>query len=182
MKTLVIHEVRPEFFKLPLHKYRLTFDDALFSQYYYLPLIDRIRTEKIFFVCPALLGVGEKRDQYSGIDIEAPSCYEAMAKWREGDDSNYMRLSELWMLEYEIGGHGYAHLKEYGDTLFMKTKKLKEDTDIMIQWFIEYLGVRPTKYAFPHYEAPEFGLEIMQQRFEEVFLKNRMPIEKEFDL
>jgi hypothetical protein len=179
MKTLVIHEVKRSFFELPLHKYRLTFDDALYSQYYYLPLIDTIRTKKVFFVTPSMIGEGEKRDQYDGVDKDWPSCYEAMAKWREeGDNSNYMRLSELWMLEDEIGAHGYHHLKEYGSTLYVQTKTLKDDTDKMIDWFTTNLGVKPSKYSFPHYEEPRFGSQIISQQFSEVFVKNRTPIEK----
>jgi hypothetical protein len=86
------------------------------------------------------------------------------------------------MLKDEIGGHGYAHLKEYGPTLYVQIKTLKEDTEKMIEWFIENLGLWPKKYAFPHYEAPTLGLEWMNQKFDEVFFKNRTPIEKEFDL
>ena len=38
MKILTIHDVRKEYLNLNLVDYRLTFDDGLFSQYYYFQL------------------------------------------------------------------------------------------------------------------------------------------------
>ena len=38
---LMIHDIRKEYFDLDLDQYRLTFDDGLFSQYYYFPLLNK---------------------------------------------------------------------------------------------------------------------------------------------
>ena len=63
MKTLTIHSVKEEhFLKLRLDTYKLTFDDGLFSQYFYWPIIRRLETEKIFFISTNLIGIeGERR-------------------------------------------------------------------------------------------------------------------------
>lgn len=183
MKTLVIHEIRREFFNFPLHEYVLTFDDALYSQYYYLPLINEIKTKKIFFVPTGLIGYGEKRQQYEGEDRGFPSCYEAMAEWKDkANNENYMRVSELREIRDEIGGHGHGHIKEYGFELYDQVRILEDDTIKMLKWLQENLKVRPTKFAFPHYVQPKFGKLIQKRHFREVFVDERTTIEEEFNL
>jgi len=183
MKTLVIHEMREEFFDYPLENYILTFDDALYSQYYYLPLINKISTKKIFFVCVGLIGGGDRRDQFSGDHKLFPSCYDAMRKWRESNNNyDYMNVEELKCIEDEIGAHGYSHLNDYGTELYTQVYNLQNDNQKMFEWFDKNLGIRPTKFAFPHYIEPKFGRLIQKRHFDEVFVDERTTIEKEFDL
>jgi hypothetical protein len=52
---LMIHEIRDWMFDLPLHNYVLTFDDGLYSQYYFLDKFKTIDTEKIFFISTGIL-------------------------------------------------------------------------------------------------------------------------------
>ena len=50
MRYLMIHDIRKEYFNLNLDQYRLTFDDSLFSQYYYFPLLKDHPGKLTFFI------------------------------------------------------------------------------------------------------------------------------------
>ena len=77
----------------------LIFDDALYSQFYYWPFINRIKVKKIIAVSPnLLLDKDIVRDAY----IVRPctpifaSCYEALKAYRtKNDRQHYMTLPEL---------------------------------------------------------------------------------------
>ena len=71
MTTLVIHDVRKDYFDLNLAAYTLTFDDGLYSQYYYQPLLDPVDSPKIFFIITSFIKSGKARQQYSGDFIKS---------------------------------------------------------------------------------------------------------------
>jgi peptidoglycan/xylan/chitin deacetylase (PgdA/CDA1 family) len=185
MKTIVIHEVKKEFFNTPLEKYNLTFDDGLYSQYYYWPLIKKIKTHKIFFIATNLIGNGPKRQQFDGDYKEFLSCYESLATFRKsGNNKNYMRLSELKSMAKDgaaLGGHGHNHIQHYEGSLFNQVNVMRKDIESMISWFKENLGFIPKDYAYPHYEDPLF-LKILLNGyygFERLHGRERIEIEKE---
>ncbi len=154
MKELMIHEVTEDTFKHNLQDYTLTFDDGLYSQYYYWERLNLIPTKKILFICCDLISIGPIRRCGSN-DI---TCFEAMKTYNEtGEKVNYMTLPELEEMDnnFIIGAHSYYHrdiedmrLKELADWI-------KFDTERMLVWFNTYLHITPVHYCFPfNYEHP----------------------------
>ena len=66
MKTLMIHDIRPEYFGLHLERYRLTFDDGLYSHYYYLPLLENHPAPLTFFIATDFIQPGAARRMFEG--------------------------------------------------------------------------------------------------------------------
>jgi len=164
-QTIVVHEVTKEILQLSLEDYFLTFDDALYSQYYYWPLIEKMKTKKILFVAPGLVNGGDEiRKQFDGTHVEFPSCYEAMSLHRQKDDrSNYMTLNEIKELRgVTIGAHSFSHFRELDMKLYDKLNFIKEDTELMLSWFEENMGTKPDVYSFPHYIENKFQREILK--------------------
>jgi hypothetical protein len=62
----MIHDIRQEYFDLDLHRYRLTFDDGLFSQYYYYPLYQDHPGKLTYFIATSFIRPGEARPMFSG--------------------------------------------------------------------------------------------------------------------
>ena len=185
MKTiLAIHEIRKEFFNTPLENYILTFDDGLYSQYYYWPLIKKIKTKKTFFIVTNLIGNGPKREQFSGEHREFPSCYDALQSWKDtGSRSNYMRLSELKEMINDgavIGGHSHNHIKNYEGSLVQQIDDIRNDIETMINWFKIHLNFIPDDYAYPHYEDYIFlKILLKDYGFNKLYGRERIEIEKE---
>jgi len=164
-EIIVIHEITRDILELPLEKYILTFDDALYSQYYYWPLIEKIKTEKILFVSPCLVNENDKdRSQFDGSHINFPSCYEAMSLYREKNDkSNYMNVNEIKQITgVTIGAHSFSHFKQLDMKLYDKAKFIREDTELMLKWFKEKLNLKPDVYSFPHYIENELQRVILK--------------------
>ena len=67
---LMIHDWRREYFDLDLDQYRLTFDDGLFSQYYYFPLLKNHPDKLIFFITTSFIKPGKARPQFSGAHLD----------------------------------------------------------------------------------------------------------------
>ena len=66
METLMIHDIRQDYFKIELDYYTLTFDDGLFSQYYYFPQFRQYRSEQIYFITTAFIKTGKIRPVFKG--------------------------------------------------------------------------------------------------------------------
>lgn len=181
MKTLAIHDIKPEFRTFPFSNYYLTFDDGLFSQYFYWDFFEK-ESFNILFISTNLIEVEyKKRRQWNGSDNLSifPTCFEALADYRKtGNRENYMRLDELKELMdngVTIGAHGHDHTPSMS--------KLNEDTEKMLEWFQKHLKITPTKFAFPHYEESDVRKVIlMQYGFREFYGNWRIEIEKEKDL
>lgn len=163
---MVIHEVNKDLFEIPFLEYFiLSFDDALFSQYYYWPLIEKIDTEKLLFISPSLINErNEIRDQFAGTHTHFPTCFEAMSLHREKDDrTNYMTINEIKALRgVTIGSHSFSHYKELDMSLYNRINHFKHDTELMLEWFSEHLNVKPDIYAFPHYKEYQFQRSILK--------------------
>jgi peptidoglycan/xylan/chitin deacetylase (PgdA/CDA1 family) len=183
MKTLVIHDLQKEYLDFPLDNYILTFDDALYSQYYYWPLINDPQTQKILFVSPCLVNKTlYERDQFSGDYRRFPDCFEAMRMYRDNNNTvDYMTVGEIKHLINEgvtIGAHSFSHFQGLNLNLFELTKFIKEDTKRLLEWFDEYLGFQPVLYAFPHFEEYFMQRAILKEYgFKKFFGNERILIE-----
>jgi len=155
-QVLMIHEIKEDYFKLPLANYVLTFDDGLYSQFYYLKEFERIKTEKIFFISTGIICKEIQSAKFI-------TCQEAHRKFfEEGRTEDYLTLDQLLELKhtsgFEIGGHGHRHLdfREINDNIVNVLLKLKRDTEDMQNFFSKDLKIRPTKFCFP-YNKEVFG-------------------------
>jgi len=114
MTTLVIHDIRKEYFELDLAQYTLTFDDGLYSQYYYYPLLKRYNTQIIFFIITSFIKSGQTRKQFGGeyLNHVKPQRYMYDAFINE-TFSNFMTLTEVQALSacnrVKIGTHSHFH-------------------------------------------------------------------------
>jgi len=110
----MIHDLRKEYFDLPLGDYRLTFDDGLFSQYYYHPLLRRHSAPLTFFITTSLIRDAPARPRFSGrflepMDTRVYSYRAFIEKNREG----FMTLDEVRFLadqpNLRLGAHSHFH-------------------------------------------------------------------------
>jgi len=114
VKRLMIHDLRPEYFDLPLGDYVLTFDDGLFSHYYYLPLLRRCGSPLLFFLATALVGEGPARPPFAGrtLPYRTPAEY-ARAAFLAGDRRDFLTVEEARILAREkgvrLGAHSHFH-------------------------------------------------------------------------
>ena len=146
--VLMIHEVRDWMLDLPLEKYTLTFDDALYSQYYYFDYFNKLDTEKIIFVSSNILADNNQSTEFL-------DCQAAHEKAAVGNTEDYMTLAQIKELmqlpNVRIGGHSHFHqdiTKING--LMNQVNHIKNDTKLMIQWFEQNLRFIPTMFCFPH--------------------------------
>lgn len=106
--VLMIHEVREWMFDLPLGDYHLSFDDALYSQYYYLDRLLSYDTTMTFYVSTNIYSVDNLRYRFD-------DCVTAHRKVNDQKDySNYMTWGQLRIIDRipncRVGGHGHNHL------------------------------------------------------------------------
>jgi peptidoglycan/xylan/chitin deacetylase (PgdA/CDA1 family) len=180
MKTLVLHDIKKEFFNIDLENYQLTFDDGLFSQYYYWPLLKKIKAKKIFFIATNLIDLNNnyKRKKWKGSFKQFPTCFKSLADFRSTKNrKNYMRIGELKELIKDgviIGAHGHNHLKEYKNAIH-----LKKDIEKMLEWFEQNLNIRPIHFAYPHYKDYSILFYLLRYYgFEKFYGRKRIEIEK----
>lgn len=144
----MIHEIREEFFNLPLENYILTFDDGLFSQYYYYPRFKQIPTEKIYFISSGIICEGSQSTEF-------PACHVAHEKAFGGNKEDYMTIEQIKELMRDplvtIGAHGHAHknLEDFGKVTH-RAMHVIEDTKKMMEWFKVNLNYVPTSFCFPY--------------------------------
>ena len=143
MNTLMIHEMKD---KTIIPEGLCTFDDGLYSQYKYginLP------NDKIYFISTNIICIQDQSTEF----ISAP---EAHKKAFKGNKENYMTLDQIATLidnGIEIGGHSHYH-KDVSKIprLIDKVKHIKEDTELMLDWFMDNLNYKPTSFCFPYNE------------------------------
>lgn len=146
--VLMIHEIREEFFDLPLENYILTFDDGLFSQYHYYPRFKEIPTEKIYFVSSGIICDCEQSTEF-------PACHIAHEKAFAGNKEDYMTIEQIKELMQDplvtIGAHGHAHknLEDFSK-ITHRAMHVIEDTKTMMDWFKTNLNYTPTVFCFPY--------------------------------
>lgn len=114
MDALMIHDMRAEFFDLPLDRYRLTFDDGLYSQYYYYPLLKTRSQPLRFFITTSLIREAPARGRFDGryLKPQATADYAHRA-FIEGRRDDFMTSEEVRFLAAQpdvlIGAHSHFH-------------------------------------------------------------------------
>jgi peptidoglycan/xylan/chitin deacetylase (PgdA/CDA1 family) len=114
MHHVMIHNVRRKMFDIGLPNYRMTFDDGLFSQYYYFPEIRKYGDIFIFFLTTSLIGDGRMRSRYDGTELpyvkSGAYMFDAFVLQETG---HFMRTAELkWLASQPgviLGLHSHFH-------------------------------------------------------------------------
>ena len=114
METLMIHDIHRKYFELNLNQYRLTFDDGLFSQYYYFPLLKNHPAKLIFFITTSFIKPGKARDMYAGEYLSHIKPKKYMYRsFIEGKFDHFMTIDELQAIsgrtKVRIGVHSHFH-------------------------------------------------------------------------
>jgi hypothetical protein len=165
--VLMIHEVREEMFDLPLEDYTLTFDDGLYSQFYYWDRFKKLNTQKIYFISSNIVCAGTQSEEF-------PACRDAHIKAFDGNYEDYMTVAQIKELMADplvtIGAHSHAHrnLRKI-HKLFDCVAHIASDTEQMINWFRDTLGFRPTSFCFPYNAQPMLFLQHLRCNWLEPF-------------
>jgi hypothetical protein len=114
MQYLMIHDIRKEYFDLSLDQYCLTFDDGLFSQYYYFPLLKSHPCKLTYFITTSFIKPGEARGMFEGDYISyLKSKKYSYRTFVEGKFDHFMTLGEVQTLSdlpnVRIGVHSHYH-------------------------------------------------------------------------
>ena len=175
--ALSIHEIDKSVFELPLHKYTLTFDDGLYSQYYYFSNFQKIPTEKVYFISSGIIATTTQSSRF-------PKCDVAHRKAFSGNTEDYMTVEQIKMLMKDplvtIGGHSHSHTRlDNFSRLVDKIYHIKKDTEIMLEWFDKHLNFLPTSFCFPYNEDLNgmYGALLKQYGFTNFYGRERIPIE-----
>ncbi len=125
METLMIHDIRKEYFDLNLNQYRLTFDDGLFSQYYYFPLLKSHPEKLTYFITTSFIKPGKARSMFTGEYISyLKSKKYGYRTFVEGKFDHFMTIEELQAISnrtnVRIGVHSHFH-----DVIFTRTHPRK---------------------------------------------------------
>jgi peptidoglycan/xylan/chitin deacetylase (PgdA/CDA1 family) len=114
MQYLMIHDLRREYFDLSLDQYRLTFDDGLFSQYYYFPLLNKQAVELTFFITTSFIKPGKARAMFAGeYRPHLKTKKYAYRTFVEGRFDHFMTVEEIQAISarpnVRIGVHSHFH-------------------------------------------------------------------------
>lgn len=173
----MIHEIEEEMFNLPLENYILTFDDGLYSQYYYRSEFQKIDTEKIYFISSGCIAANTQSTEF-------PSCETAHQKAFLGNFEDYMTVEQIKELSSDplvtIGCHGHFHYRlAEMPTLSDKILYLNKDIKKMTDWFVEHFQSIPTSFCYPHNDDLRGIYKAMLSRlgFTNFYGKERIPIQ-----
>jgi peptidoglycan/xylan/chitin deacetylase (PgdA/CDA1 family) len=147
--VLMIHEIKEWMFRLPLEDYVLTFDDGLYSQYYYLDRFKQYNTPKYFFISTNIICKEEMTQSE-----EFPHCVEAHEKFFASDiDKHYMKWSQIKEIHRTpqcfIGGHSHYHARYDDLSISELYARLTEDTDRMLEIFAEN-EIKIDSFCYPY--------------------------------
>ncbi|MCU0590545.1 MAG: polysaccharide deacetylase family protein [Desulfobacterales bacterium] len=114
MDVVMFHDLRREHFALPLDHCRLTFDDGLFSHYYYLDLFRSHLNALTFFITTSFIRDGKARPVFSGRYIEyREASFHTQRAMIDRDFSGFMTVEEVQHLaarpNVRIGAHSHFH-------------------------------------------------------------------------
>lgn len=174
--VLMIHEFREEFFDLPLEQYTLTFDDGLYSQFFYIDRLCELDTEKLFFISTNITCNTAQSNTF-------PSSREAHTKAFDGNTEDYMTIDQIKQLanmpKVTIGGHSHTHTNISGFGLPRKLDHIKQDTEAMLEWFVEHLGTVPLSFCFPYNDDLNglYPAYLKKMGFSRFYGRERIPIE-----
>ena len=141
MDRLMIHDIRKEYFDLNLGHYQLTFDDGLFSQYYYYPLFKDHPGKLIYFITTSFIKPGKARNMFSGEYLAyLKSKKYSYRTFVEGKFDHFMTVEELQAISsranVRIGVHSHFH-----DVIFTRSHPRKRKP--ISQWKLERFQNRP---------------------------------------
>jgi hypothetical protein len=110
----MIHDIQKDYFDLCVDAYTLTFDDGLFSQYYYYPLLSRGQDELIYFIPTAFIKPRQARPWFDGNHLGYLKSKQYMhAAFVRNDFEHFMSIEELQALagqkKVTIGAHSHEH-------------------------------------------------------------------------
>lgn len=179
MKILTIHDIRKEYFDLDLAAYRLTFDDGLFSQYYYFQFFKDHPEKLTYFISTDLIHSGAARPAFNGQYL--PYCKSKKYMYRtfaEGRFDHFMNVEELQMLNrhenVDIGVHSHFHDVILTRTLPHKQKAIspwkRERIQAAKEVALEGVSIR-SRLAFKGVEVSEGKLIPRSQSAWEDFIK-----------
>jgi hypothetical protein len=166
MQYLMIHDMHKSYFDLDLSRYRLTFDDGLFSQYYYYPLYKDHREPLTFFIATGFIQPGKARGMFDGSHLSHLKSKKYMYRsYVEKKFGHFMTTEEIRDLaarpKVEIGLHSHWHDVIPTDTHPGRRKPLSE-------WKLARFGHSPeivehdlsirSKIAFQGYHLDGGGL------------------------
>jgi hypothetical protein len=114
MSYLMIHDLRREYFDLNIDQYRLTFDDGLFSQYYYYPLLKDHPAELTFFITTSFIQPGKARPMFAGEYITHLKTKKyGYRTFVENRYDHFMTVEEIQAISarpnVRIGVHSHFH-------------------------------------------------------------------------
>jgi peptidoglycan/xylan/chitin deacetylase (PgdA/CDA1 family) len=114
MKHIMIHDIRKEYFDLDLNRYRLTFDDALFSQYYYFPLLKSHPQKLTYFITTSFIKPGKARKMFDGSYIPYLKAKKyGYRTFIERKYDHFMNVAEIQKISKKpnvrIGVHSHFH-------------------------------------------------------------------------
>lgn len=114
MDVVMFHDLRREHFELPLERFRLTFDDGLYSHYYYFPRLPNHPHPLTFFITTAFIRPGAARPVFTGRYLEyREAAVYAKRALIDGDFSAFMTVEEVQRLAAQpnvrIGAHSHFH-------------------------------------------------------------------------
>lgn len=136
-KVLMVHEVSEWMLDLDLSSFDLiTFDDGLYSQYYYHKEFLKYNIPMIFFISTNIIGTEHQ-------SMEFPNCVEAHEKFfLTGDTSDYMNWNQIKTLHStencKIGGHSHQHIKYNYDKIKELYLEINDDTSRMLSEFLAH--------------------------------------------
>lgn len=176
MKVLMIHEVHEWMLDLDLSEYDLlTFDDGLYSQYFYYKEFLKHNIPMIFFISTNIISNNTQ-------NLDFPSCSVAHQRFFESSDtSNYMNWNQILELHNtpncKIGGHSHQHIK-YKDVKIKKLYDLLlEDCNEMMNIFKHY-NIEITDYCYPYnIKVPLRDGILKNLKIENFYGKERIAIE-----
>lgn len=180
---LMIHEINKEYLQKKYIRWEdfiLTFDDCLFSQYYYWEFFQNLKTEKILFIPCELINNFPRRDQFRLEYMNFPTCEESFLK-RKSNPENYMSLNEIEHIidctpDLILGGHGFSHIRLEG-TKIEKINCFKNDVIKMINWFRRKFRLNLRYYCYPFNEEIPLGDIILKAYgIDKVFGKDRIDV------
>lgn len=144
-QVLMIHEFKEKYFDLPLEQYILTFDDGLYSQYTFIDELQKLNTQKIFFISSQIVCSEEETQDNTCI-----SCIDAHNAAFSESYSHYMKWSQIKYINSLpnclVGCHGHSHIYN----IVSDVQTMIRDTREMTKIFKTQLGSIPQHFCFPY--------------------------------
>lgn len=145
---LEIHEITPkilDFIKNPKNLRGielLTFDDGLYSQFYYRAAFENLNIDRVYFISSAIICPENVEQQI--IDIPCHTAHQMVFNIR--DCSAYMKMSQIQILQNEgaeVGSHSHEHkhftdFSDFKINLELSLKIFKQNNIIIKKYLAPY--------------------------------------------